>query len=249
MSDSSVDVLLVTKNDISPEFEEMIRKAIPVHEIIIEKSFPLGPAREKAIQKSNTDKFVWLDDDVFLPQNWYDSIMAFWTDENIGWLEGLAVPSTPSWYSEWSHWRFAKDIAKHTVWTLGRNDRSFNCCAVVKRDALSDWHYPEGEYRGFGSEDLLMSMHVTNKGYRRLRVAIESEHRLVYGDTQEFWKHVQRGVKGLAGVKQYHNLKAALRNSGACVLSGTKAGIATGNLSITTNSIRWGWYWFKGLAF
>jgi hypothetical protein len=247
----SVDVLLVTKNNISSEFESMIRRAIPVNEIIIETSAPLGPARERAIQRAKTDKFVWLDDDVYLPENWYNSVMAFWTAEEkkIGWLEGLAIPSVPSWYSQWTHWRFAKDIEKKTVWKLGLNDRSFNCCSVVKRDALSDWHYPQGKYLGFGSEDLLMSMHVTNKGLLRMRVAIEAEHRLEYGSTGEFWKHVERGVKGLAGVPQYHNLKAALRNSGACVLSGTKAGFATGNFAITTNSIRWGWYWFKGLAF
>ncbi|MDG7011406.1 MAG: glycosyltransferase [Nitrososphaerota archaeon] len=249
MSDTSVDVLVVTKNDISPEFEEMIKEAVPVHEIIVEKSYPLGPARERAIQRSSTDRFVWLDDDVYLPQGWYDSLMAFWNDAKIGWLESLAVPSTPPWYAQWSHWRFAKDVAKRTVWDLGPNERSFNCCAIVKRDALSDWHYPAGEYLGFGSEDLLMSAHVTDKGYRRLRVAIECEHRLAYGDTQEFWSHIRKGVKGLAGVPQYHNLKTALRNSGACVLSGVEAGFATGNLSITANSIRWGWYWFRGLAF
>jgi len=246
---ASIDVLLVTKNNISSEFEEMIKEAIPVHDIVIESSYPLGPARERAIQRAQTEKFVWLDDDVYLPKHWYDSIMNYWTSEKIGWLEGLAIPSVPSWYSEWAHWRFAKHIAKHTVWKLGPHERSFNCCSVVKLNALKDWHYPKGEYLGFGSEDLLMSSHVTNKGYERVRVAIESEHRLVYADTKEFWKHVERGVKGLAGVSEYHNLKTAIRNSAACVFSGTRAGLATGNTAIITNSIHWGWCWFKGLAF
>jgi len=247
--DSWVDVLLVTKNNITSDFEEMIREAIPVNEIIVETSYPLDRARERAIQKCKTEKFVWLDDDVYLPKDWYNSVMKYWTDDKIGWLEGLAIPSAPSWYSQWTHWRFRNDLVRKTVWKLAPNDRSFNCCAIVKRDALGDWHYPPGEYLGFGSEDLLMSAHVTKKGFGRLRVAIEAEHRLAYADNDDFWKHVKRGVEGLAGVPQYHNLRAALRQSGACVLSGMKAGFATGNPSIVSNSIRWGWYWFEGLAF
>ncbi len=243
---TSLDVLLVTKNRISPEFEEMIKSAIPVHDIIIETSAPLGPARERAIQRAQTERFVWLDDDVFLPVNWYDTVIKYWNREKIGWLEGLAIPSAPSWYSDWSHWRFRGDIKKKTVWNLKPDERSFNCCAIVKTGALSDWHYPKGPYLGFGSEDLLMSSHVTNKGYDRVRVAIEAEHRLVYGN--DFWRHVKSGIGGLAGVPQYRNSKTAIRLSLTCIGSGVKASFGTGNLAIIPNAVRWGWYWWRGLG-
>ena len=63
-----VDVCIVTKN---PEkvlgLIEKLRKSSFVNKIIIETSIPLGLARMRAIRKVSTEWFLFLDDDIIIP--------------------------------------------------------------------------------------------------------------------------------------------------------------------------------------
>ncbi len=246
MTERKLDVLIVTKNpELSEKFHSMINESeIPTNRIIVETSKPLGPARDRAIQKVTTERFVWLDDDVWLPKGWYSSLMKYWTSEKIGWLEGLALPSSPKWYADWSNYTFEKN--QRTVQKLGYNERSFNCCAVVVTEALSDWHYPQGPYLGFGSEDLLMSNHVTRKGYERWRVPLRAEHRLNY--TGSIWNHISSGSKGLGSLKENHKLSIGMKYAVTCLGSGCLAAVHTKNPEIIPNALHWSWCWFRDLA-
>ncbi|MDG6995867.1 MAG: glycosyltransferase [Nitrososphaerota archaeon] len=244
-----LDVLIVTKlESLASDFQNMIADSgIPVNRIIIENSKPLGPARERAIQKVETKKFVWLDDDVWLPKNWYQSLMEYWDNDNIGWLEGLALPTTPKWYADWTNYSYQKH--KHEIKNLKPNERSFNCCAVVVADALKDWHYPAGEYQGFGSEDLMMSNHVSQKGYNRLRVPIVAEHRINYGEGNSIWKHIREGTKSLGSLPEYHSPSKAFRYAISCFGSGCIASVKQRNMSILPNATKWAFYWFRDMMF
>jgi len=239
-----LDILVVTKNPtLSSEFQQMIEaSAIPVHNIIIETSKPLGPARERAIQRAETERFVWLDDDVWLPKNWYSSVMRYWKeDAKIGWLEGVALPLSPKWYADWTNYTQTRKVRK-----LKLNERSFNCSAIVLTEALKDWKYPEGKYLGFGSEDLLMSNHVTKKGFTRLRVPVVADHRIDYHGS--IWNHISSATKALGALDEYHGLNTAIKYAGTYFGSGCVAAIHKRNPMIIPNALRWSWCWFRDMA-
>jgi hypothetical protein len=239
-----LDVLIVTKQSkLAPEFEKTIYDSgIPVNDIIVETSKPLGPARERAIQKATTERFVWLDDDVWLPENWYADVMKYWQD-GTGWLEGVALPNTPKWYADWNHYTQLRPGVR----SLKLNERSFNCSAIVVTKALKDWKYPEGEYLGFGSEDLLMSNYVTKKGYLRLRVPVMADHRIDYHGS--FWKHTASATKAIGSLKEYHRPSMAIKYGATYFGSGCKAAVHTGNLAIIPNAFYWSWLWFRDMTF
>jgi glycosyltransferase involved in cell wall biosynthesis len=222
-----IDVCIVSNRKIEDELLAMLHASVPVKNLIIDsKTSPLGKAREKAISEVSTQRFMFLDDDVYIPPNYYTDLMKYW-GEKTGWLEGWAIPWKPEWYHEWTVSRFNHS----SVIKIPYNGRGFCCASVIKTDTLSDWRSPPDLHF---YEDLVMSNHVIQKGYEVVRVPVACEHRIPY----DIWKHVESGIqqnKKVRGLSKTQLIKYAL----TYWLSGMKASVDMRNPSIASNSIKY----------
>jgi hypothetical protein len=222
-AEDKVDVCVVTLRGLSQEFYDTLHKAVPVNHIIVDRTTkPLGKAREAVIQKVETDKFVFVDDDVYLPPNWYTDIMKFWTGDDIGWVEGWSVPSQPPWYAKWTMCQF-KDAKTQSI---PYNGRGFTLDTVIKTKLVRDWVSPQN--LDF-FEDLALSNFVITKGYKILRVPVKSEHRIPYS----VFDQMRKGAKAAN-----RKTSARISFSAKTFLSGVKASFVTGDLSIGYNALK-----------
>lgn len=215
-----LDVCIVTMRGLSEDFFSMLRRAIPINDIIIDDhTTPLGKARQNVIRQVKTDKFVFVDDDVFLPEGWYERISKYCTDDSIGWLEGWAIPTRPEWYHKWSESRLDGARPEYI-----EKDRGFTLDTIIRSELVKDW-VPEVGLDFF--EDLSLTRHVRNKGFKVLRVPIESEHRITYSIFDQTKK----------AVRQTPDLdwkKRAFKT----VASGAKATLKTHDVRIFFNSVK-----------
>ena len=203
----------------------MIHEAIPVANLIIDNSKPLGnireslgKARESAISKVNTNRFVFVDDDIVLPKDWFQTIMKYWK-RDTGWLEGWTIPTQPEWYRKWTLFRFYKSGIQNVL----MNQRGFTADTIIKTDLVRDWTYLGG------FEDLSMSNHVISKGYTVLRAPIACYHHIGY----DVFKQAKMGAR-----LQKRTYREKLRYVALTTGSGFKASFSTKDLSICKNAIK-----------
>ena len=225
----SVDVCLVTLRGFDQSFKAMLRDAIPsMNQLIVDSTTkPLGKAREAIIEKVTTEKFVFVDDDVFLPRGWFDMMMKYW-DKDSGWLEGWAVPTHPPWYHNWTMSRFkrAQPVA------LGVNQRAFTLDTIIKTEAVADWRSPEGlDFY----EDWEMAKHTLGRGFSVKRVPVASEHRIPY----DVWSQLDKGIKQLkrSGKSSYG---ARVEYGFNAAASAIIASIRERDVRIASNGIKYG---------
>jgi hypothetical protein len=222
-----IDVCIVSNRKIENELLERLYESVPVNKLIIDsETSPLGRAREKVISKVSTPRFMFLDDDVYLTQNYYAELTRHWR-KNTGWLEGWAIPSRPEWFHEWMLSRFNRAHLKKICY----NGRGFCCATIVETNALSDWRSPRDlEYY----EDLSMSNHAIKKGYEVIRVPVACEHRIEY----DIWAHVEKGVQNNMRARELSALKL-IQYAGTTFLSGMKASLCMHNPTIASNSLKY----------
>ena len=83
-----VDVCVPALQKPSSTFEEMLKREIPVHDIIISYAKPLGTARQELIERVNTDWFCFVDLDIELLPGWWKKMNAM-VDSQTGGIEGM----------------------------------------------------------------------------------------------------------------------------------------------------------------
>ena len=83
-----IDVCLVTKNNIT---NVNGLEHVSVNKLIIETSKPLGLARMRAIHKVTTPIFGFIDDDVELDENWFETLLPHIKDPDVGAVQGLSL--------------------------------------------------------------------------------------------------------------------------------------------------------------
>ncbi len=222
-----IDVCIVSNRKIEDELLSRLYASVPVNNLIIEnKTSPLGKAREKAVSQVTTKRFMFLDDDVYIPQNYYSDLMKYW-DEKTGWLEGWAIPWKPQWYHDWTVSRFNHSA----VFKIPYNGRGFCCASIIVTDALRDWRSPPDLHF---YEDLVMSNHVIGKGYEVVRAPVACEHRIPY----DIWRQVEKGIqynKKVRGLTKGQLIKYAATTW----LSGMKAAFDMKSPSIASNSFKY----------
>jgi len=237
-----VDVVVVSRRGLPPEFLDMIHRTIPLADLIVDsETTPLGKARQNAIARVKTPYFVFVDDDVELPANWFASMWDFKDrlegDKKVGWLESWSIPLKPDWYHKWNSARTPK-----LVHLTKQNAANYGNAVVVLTEAVRDWRSPPP--LDFG-EMLHILCHVISKGYAAWRLPVPSYHKIDYSDSKEFWRHT---AKGMRSVREARPELSILTGLSLCLTSwgsATKAFVKTGDPEIVTNGIRWGWNWLR----
>ena len=203
MKATLVDVVMCTWNSNRPFFEKClksIKREIPVHRFIVVDRFSqdgtidtikkhfqlvlviqskanLAKARAIGIDHVDTEYFVFMDDDMELPEGWFKRVTSY-IDENVGviheetfwagrecmdnslmnkfvssrWMEGALAFQ--------SHKVVKMDITSENM--LQSVGFTWGGHTIVRTDAVRDWN-PSS--RISAAEDLLLMKYVVQKGY------------------------------------------------------------------------------------
>lgn len=150
-----VDVLIPTKDPskIRPSLLNTLNSASWVNNIIIETSRPLSTARVNGAKKCSTEWIAMFDDDVEIPEIWFDYVSKYTNKKNV-----LAI-STPSIDVNNIHFISYKKITDH-IKPLELRDTPFIDNTLIKREVILNYNPPPVFY----SEDELLYRHVKKHG-------------------------------------------------------------------------------------
>ncbi len=182
-----IDVCIVTKNNINT-ISGM--NHIPLNKLIIERTKPLGLARMRAIQKVSTEWFAFIDDDVAILPNWFESLAKF-IDKDIGAIQGIM-----------REYGLGDNLDKELLLFNIRNnkkkralnigERGFTHNTLIRTDLVKDWKPSREDLSAF--EDYELTQHVLKKGFNWL--IIPNFNALHYKTLRELWTGTIWGIKG-----------------------------------------------------
>jgi hypothetical protein len=231
-----LDVCIATRMKELHGTEQMLESAgVPFDRILVDSSNTLlAKKRENLIGRVGTDHFIFLDDDVFLPEKWFDNIMKFSTD-GLAWLEGYANPSKPEWYANWCEYR----LKKAAPYYIPIGERGFLCSTIIKTDYVSDFRAPPTMTY---AEDWALSKHVQNKGGKLYRVPVRSYHNFTY----DLFDHTRETTKKM---RKYLPWATQLRQAVVSTASGLKCAVATSDFTVAVGALHLSYEMVAGTLF
>jgi glycosyltransferase involved in cell wall biosynthesis len=176
-----IDIALVTKNNVS---DISGIEYIPVGQLIVETSRPLGIARANAIKRVNTEWFAFIDDDIEISEDWF-RIVTSRIDSDIGAVEGTTKSCGLGTRFDNAINKFAANehLQRRREITLGQ--RGFTGNTLIRTSIVKDWHPSFSELSSF--EDYEITQHILKKGYRWIVVPTSTIHRFT-------WRHAARSA-------------------------------------------------------
>lgn len=159
-----IDVCVPVLHKPPTQFEEMLKRELPVNEIIYSFAKPLGTARQELIEKVTTDWFVFVDDDVELLPGWWDEVWRL-VDPLTGAVEGLwsytVEPEVDAYQNAMAD--LARALGKKT--SVERLVRAFTGDALIRTELVKDIKIPPVPVY----EDEFIKQHIITKGPNQRR--------------------------------------------------------------------------------
>lgn len=163
-----IDICVVSRNNRLPKGLEYI----PVNNLITSNIIPIGKAREDCIKKVTTEWFAFIDDDIEISEQWFNTIKLYIND-NIGAICGV------DYYK--GIWLFDKYIYNGSmvpkeITFFGRLTGNNT---LIKTEYMKDWKSRENLEC---YEDLVIGRHILDKNKKILLVpAICYHHKNWFG--------------------------------------------------------------------
>jgi hypothetical protein len=164
---TEIDVLVPSLKGLRSEFVAHLRSRIPVHHILTSSVEGLARARQKLIERVDTEWFAFVDDDVRLRSDWWTTVTGM-IGPNVGGVEGL-----------WSYLAGDKRVDDYTramaqlsrllrreSWR-DRIDRAFTGDTLVRTEAVKNIRMPNIPLW----EDEYIRRWVEKSGFKWLRTA------------------------------------------------------------------------------
>jgi len=163
-----IDVCIVTKGRASNV--PNLRRNVPVNKVIVEGSTPLAFARMRAIQKVETEWFVFIDEDVWLTETWFDAIRSF-IGEDVGAVQGIGYVTGlgEKWDEDLNAYRVSTHIRELR---LGERGHTHN--TLIRTKLVKDWKPSRKDLSAW--EDYEITQHILKKGYKWLVVPAKAYH-------------------------------------------------------------------------
>lgn len=155
-----IDVCIVTKNNIS--YINGLEH-VPVNNLIIEQSKPLGIARKKAIQKVTTEWFAFLDDDISLFPFWFESLSSQITPE-LGAISGYLEDFG---FNKEVDYELAHRLTPLRDYKIGERWTGTHS-GLIRTEAIKDWTPSSPNLSAW--EDYDITQHILRKGYKVIKV-------------------------------------------------------------------------------
>lgn len=157
----AIDVCVVTKTgQVPPE----IIKYIPVSQLIIETSKPLGMARARAISKVETEWFAFIDDDVHVGPRWFSQIASH-IHADVGAICGrMKEKGMGELWDKAVNDHISKTNKPIVHLTPGQRGYTHN--TLMRTELLKDWQPSVKTLSAY--EDYEITQHVLGKAHRWL---------------------------------------------------------------------------------
>ena len=184
-----IDVCLVTKNPDIKTIKGL--EYVPVHDLITERSRPLGLARMKAIQKVKTEWFAFIDDDVEIGPDWFRTVYSS-IDPEVGAVEGLLFDY--GFGFELDRELNDKKISSYSScpYELKPGERGKTHNVLIRTNIVRDWAPSRGDLSAF--EDYEITQHILSKGYKWMLIPE------FLGKHKKGWDHEKASARwGLEG--------------------------------------------------
>lgn len=165
---NKVDVCLVTKEDTISEGWKETLKYIPLNKLIVEHSTPLGLARMRAIQKVETEWFIFLDDDVYITKKWFSEISKH-IDDKVGAVQGFPIYKGAG---KWDTVLNALRPSNPSSLSLGERGKTHN--VLIKTDLVKDWRPSRPDLSSW--EDYEITQHILKKGVKWMVCPVDTFH-------------------------------------------------------------------------
>jgi hypothetical protein len=157
-----IDICIVTKEGRRPKGLEYI----PINNIIVETSKPIGIARMKAIEKVTTPIFAFIDDDIKVSENWFNGLIKYMDDDKVGAVWGTITNKGLGIFDKY----YGAIIPYGEI----KRDARFNTNdSLIKTELVKDWKPTIGLNC---YEDLDIGRHIMNKGYKILNIPSDTIH-------------------------------------------------------------------------
>ena len=167
MLNMNVDVLIPTINKNVDIPINILESDIGSGRIIFSYAKPLINARMELIRKSKSEYIFFLDDDVKYNRGLIPYLFRYMND-NIGALQGITYPKGLG--SKWDIAIF-NYLDKHLpIKSLIKNNgisRFYTNNTLIKTSLVKDWI---GDLNASGFEDLSLTRHIQNKGFKCCRI-------------------------------------------------------------------------------
>jgi glycosyltransferase involved in cell wall biosynthesis len=154
-----IDVMIPTRNEnnIRPKLMKVLNNADWVKDIIIETSKPLSTARRTGALKCSTQWLAMFDDDVEIPQEWFNILMLYRRYIN----PNISAISSPSLNINVPHYLAYQRMANNIVHLIHLKT-PFIDNTFIKRKVFEDYHPRPCFY----AEDELLYKHLRkNRGW------------------------------------------------------------------------------------
>jgi len=166
-----VDVCLVTKNENKVYYLlKKLNSLAFVNDIIIETSKPLGYARMQAIRKVKTEYFLFIDDDVFIPDfdKWFKDLVDNLSSD-IGAVQGRElVKGLGKKWDEAINAFISSTSSKVVEVSRHKWGRGYTNNTLLKTELVKDWKPSNKKLEAF--EDIELTKHIQSNGYKWLVV-------------------------------------------------------------------------------
>ena len=188
-----VDICLVTKNGMSS-----IKgiEHVPLANLIVETSSPLGLARQKAIQNVSTEWFAFVDDDVELFPNWYKTLSEK-IDHSIGAISGYLMDCG---YGDEVDSCIAQQKTEFIDYRLGERWTGTHH-GLIRTELVKDWEPSRPDLSSW--EDYEITQHILRKGFRVVKIPV------YLGYHHKGWKHIYSNA--------FWNLEGQIKTKGMSV--------------------------------
>ena len=163
----NVDVLIATNKSFDMLNLNEIQSDIGQGKIIISWANPLIKARMSLIGLSTSDIIFFLDDDVKYTKGLIPYLLQF-MDKDVGACQGVCYPQGLG--SEWDLAIYNYFYKNTPLKSLIRQDgisRLYTHNTLIKSSLVKDW---QGNIKASGFEDLSLTKHIQNKGFKCLRI-------------------------------------------------------------------------------
>ena len=165
--DIKVDVCLVTKNKVSENVLPILNY-VPMNNLIVERSKPLGYARMKAIERVKTEWFVFIDDDVYIGKKWFSQLIKH-IKNGVGAVQGYPICVGSGVWDKIFNGRKPKKAFKLKVGQRGKTSN-----VLIKTSLVKDWKPSFPQLSSW--EDYELTQHILKKGYDFVVTPIDAYH-------------------------------------------------------------------------
>lgn len=156
-----IDVCIVSRDGKKPRG----LSNIPINNLIIETSKPLAYARWMTIKRVETNYFAFIDDDVILPDNWFDELIKYISIYNVGAIYGTNIIKGLGQNLEKEQIKLFGDKIRF----IKKGERGDTNNIIIKKELVSDWTFTKAP---FCYEDHDLINHILNKGYEVLKIPV-----------------------------------------------------------------------------